>query len=150
MPLEINPVFAVPLGQETLPDAQSINAELKALLLARESEGGRYANPNPSLKQQQGVFESDFNLFSWPEPCVQRLRQFCWSALGKLIQDLNGYSAEDMQRPADLLAHLVPRDPEWRIHHHAYPPDGILVRASTVWPPGRRPRTGLNQGYCGS
>ena len=76
MPLEINPVFAVPLGQDTLPDAQSINAELKALLLARESEGGRYANPNPSLKQQQGVFESDFNLFSWPEPCVQRLRQF--------------------------------------------------------------------------
>lgn len=98
MPLEINPVFAVPLAQDTLPDADTTNAELKALLLAREGEGARYANPNPSLKQQHGVFESDFNLFSWPEPCVQRLRQFCWSALGKTLQDLNGYGAEEMQR----------------------------------------------------
>jgi len=98
MPLEINPVFAVPLGQDMLPDATAINAELKSLLLAREAEGTRYANPNPALKQHAGVFESDFNLFSWPEPCVQSLRQFCWSSLGRLLQDLNGYSAEEMQR----------------------------------------------------
>ena len=98
MPLEISPVFAVPLGQDTLPDADAINAEIKALLLLREAEGERYANPNPSLQQQPGVFESEFNLFSWPEPCIQRLRQFCWTALGKTLQDLNGYSAEDIQR----------------------------------------------------
>lgn len=98
MPLEINPVFAVPLAQDTLPDAQPLNAELKSLLLAREAEGSVYANPNPSLQQQPGVFESDFNLFSWPEPCVQRLRHFCWSALGKTLKDLNAYSAEQMQR----------------------------------------------------
>ncbi len=98
MPLEIASAFAVPLAQETLPDADALNAELKALLLARESEGMRYANPNPSLKQQPGVFESDFNLFSWPEPCIQTLRQHCWSALGRTIQDLNGYSAAEMQR----------------------------------------------------
>lgn len=98
MPFEIKPMFAVPFAQDVLPDASAINAELKALLLARESEGARYANPNPSLKQQQGVFESDFNLFSWPESCVQRLRQFCWATLGRTLQDLNSYSAEEMQR----------------------------------------------------
>jgi uncharacterized protein (TIGR02466 family) len=98
MPLEINPVFAVPLAQDTLPDAEALNAELKALLLSREAEGKRYANPNPSLQQQPGVFESDFNLFAWPEQCVQRLRHFCWTALGKTLQDLNSYGPEEMQR----------------------------------------------------
>lgn len=98
MPYEINPVFAVPLAQDTLPNAGPLNAQLKALILAREAEGDRYANPNPSLKQQPGVFESDFNLFSWPEACVQQLRQFCWATLGRTIQQINGYEAEEMQR----------------------------------------------------
>lgn len=98
MALQINPVFAVPFAQDTLPQAEQANKELRALLLAREAQGGRYANPNPSLKQQPGVFESDFNLFAWPEPCIQQLRQFCWSVLGQTLADLNGYNAEEMQR----------------------------------------------------
>lgn len=98
MSLEINPMFAVPFGQDRHPEAETLNAELKTLLLARENQGARYANPAPSLKQQQGVFESDFNLFAWPEACIQQLRQFCWGALGRMIQESNGYSAEEMQR----------------------------------------------------
>lgn len=98
MPFEINPVFAVPFAQDHMPDADAVNRELRALLLEREAQGARYANPNPSLKQQAGVFESDFNLFSWPEPCVQKLRGFAWATLGRTIQQLNGYSGEQMQR----------------------------------------------------
>ena len=98
MPVEINPVFAVPFAQDFLPDAARLNAELRQLLLAREAQGEAYANPYPSLKQQAGVFESDFNLFSWPEPVIQQLRQFCWATLGRTIAELNGYSAEEMQR----------------------------------------------------
>lgn len=98
MPFEINPVFAVPFAQDFLPNAESLNADLKALLLARESLGAQYANPTPSLRQQQGVFESDFNLFSWPEPCIQQLRQFAWSALGRTVQELNGYSGEEVRQ----------------------------------------------------
>lgn len=98
MPYQLNPLFAVPFAQDTLPDAEAINAQLKTLLLEREGEGARYANPNPSLKQQTGVFESNFNLFAWPEACVQQLRQFCWSTLGRTIAELNGYSPQEMQR----------------------------------------------------
>ena len=98
MAIEINPVFAVPFAQDRYPDATTANREIKALLLAREAQGARYANPNPSLKQQLGVFESDFNLFSWPDPCIQKLRQFCWGALGQALQQLNGYGAEEMRR----------------------------------------------------
>jgi uncharacterized protein (TIGR02466 family) len=97
MPFEINPVFAVPLAQDWLPNPESLNAQLKQLLLAREAEGG-HANPYPSLKQQPGVFESDFNLFAWPDACVQQLRQFCWATLGRTIQQLNGYTQEEMNR----------------------------------------------------
>ena len=81
-----------------LPNAQPLNRELQSLILDRESQGARYANPNPSLKQQAGVFESDFNLFSWQDICVQELRQYCWTALGQAIQQLNGYTAEEMAK----------------------------------------------------
>lgn len=97
MPFQLYPIFAVPFAQDMLSDAATLNSQLKALLLAREAAGRRYANPNPSLQQQPGVFESDFNLFSWPDACVQQLRQFCWSTLGRAIRDTNGYSAEQMQ-----------------------------------------------------
>lgn len=92
------PAFAVPMAEAFHPDAAALNAQLKPLLLEREAMGSRHANPNPSLKQQTGVFESDFFLFSSPDPCIQQLRQFCWTALGQVIQDVNGYDAATMAR----------------------------------------------------
>src|SRR5688572_28272294 len=94
---QISPMFAVPFAQAFHPDAESLNARLKSLLLARETDP-RFANPAPSLQQQPGVFESAFNLFSWPEQCIQALRVFCWTELGQLIQAINGYSPDDMAR----------------------------------------------------
>lgn len=97
MPQLIAPAFSVPVAQDFLLDTK-LNEQLKCLLLSREAQGKRYANPNPSLQQQPGVFESDFELFSWPEACIQQLRTFCWSTLGRTIQELNEYSAQEMQR----------------------------------------------------
>ncbi|MDQ3268799.1 MAG: 2OG-Fe(II) oxygenase family protein [Pseudomonadota bacterium] len=97
MPHQITPAFAVPFAQDFLSDA-TLNEQLRTLLLSREAQGERYANPNPSLQQQPGVFESDLELFSWPEACIQQLRTFCWATLGRTIQELNDYSAQEMQR----------------------------------------------------
>ncbi|GAB6195943.1 putative 2OG-Fe(II) oxygenase [Lysobacter xanthus] len=115
---EIAPMFAVPLGQTRLRDHVALNAELKALLLERERDP-RFANPNPSLKQQSGVFESLFNLFAWPEPCVRTLRDFCWTELGRVIQAMNGYGPAEM---AKLRIHShtwfhVTRSPGFVIAH---------------------------------
>lgn len=104
MAIEINPVFAVPFVQDTYPQPAALNTKLKTLLLARESEGAKYANPKASLKLQPGVFESDFTLFSWPEECIQQLRVFCWTALGETIRNLNGYTAEEM-RALQIFSH---------------------------------------------
>lgn len=87
-----------------MPQPEAINSELKQLLVARAHEGDRYANPNPSLKQQRGVFESDFTLFSWPEPPIQRLKAFCWSVLGETVGTINGYTAEERAR-IEILSH---------------------------------------------
>ncbi len=100
----IYPAFAVPMAQDFVPDAAALNLELKSLLLSREAEGARHANPTPSLTQQREVFESDFELFAWPEPCIQRLKQFCWSALGKTVQELNQYGHESL-RALQIYSH---------------------------------------------
>jgi uncharacterized protein (TIGR02466 family) len=95
---QVASMFAVPVFQAQLPDPSALNADLRALFLLREHDKTTFGNPNPSLKQQDGVFESDFTLFSWPEACVQALRAFCWTELGKAVQELNGYGAEEMRR----------------------------------------------------
>lgn len=119
MDLEVFPAFAVPMAQVFHPDPKQLNDELKRLILQRESMGSTHANPTPSLKQQPGVFESEFVLFSWPEPCVQELRQFCWSALGRAIQQVNGYSSAEISQ-LQIFSHTwfhVTRNGGFTINH---------------------------------
>lgn len=92
----ISPAFAVPFIEAQLPDEAALNAELRSLFLAREAEGGKWRNPHPSMRVNPNLFESDFDLFAWPEACVQRLREFCWGALSRAIAQLNGYGAVEM------------------------------------------------------
>jgi len=95
---QIMPAFAVPFVEVAIPDAAALNAELRTLFLAREAEGAKWRNPHPSMRINPALFESDFNLFAWPEACVQQLREFCWSALSRLIAQLNGYGPAEMNR----------------------------------------------------
>lgn len=104
MSVQIASMFAVPVGQSRMPDAGPLNRELEALLLAREADPERYRNAHPSLKQQEGVFESNFDLFASPEPCIRRLRVFCWSMLGEAIQQTNGYSPDELRR-LEIFSH---------------------------------------------
>jgi len=72
--LSLQPVFAVPLGAARLDSCELLNRELEALFLAREDDEHR--NSRPSHIPQRETFESRFNLFRWPETCVQELRKF--------------------------------------------------------------------------
>lgn len=101
---QITPLFAVPMVEVQHPDCTALNAQLRELFLARAAEGARYANPNSSMKIGAGLFESDFTLFAWPEPPVQALREFCWSALSRAIAQLNGYGPEQMNR-LEIMSH---------------------------------------------
>ena len=79
----MNLVFATPFAATRLASRERLNRELEALFLAREDEPHR--NPTPSHIPQDEVFESRFNLFRWPDPCVQELRTFMLDAVARAV-----------------------------------------------------------------
>jgi uncharacterized protein (TIGR02466 family) len=101
--LRVLPGFAVPFGELELPNAGPLNAELRALFLAREHEGPRYRNPAPSMTLVPQVFESKWDLFYWTDPCVVKLRELCNAALFKMVGELNGYSKQEL---AELILNV--------------------------------------------
>lgn len=117
---QITPAFAVPFVEAQLPQSEALNAELHALFLEREAEG-KVRNPATSMRINPGLFESEFNLFSWPEACVQQLREFCWSALSRAIAQLSGYGAAEMNQ-LQILSHTwfhITRRGGWfGLHNH--------------------------------
>ncbi len=89
MTLTVHAAFAAPMGEFHLPKCDSLNAELAALVLGLESQGAIHRNENPVVQQPQGLYESKFEFFARPEPCVRVLREHCWKALSLFIKDVN-------------------------------------------------------------
>lgn len=119
--MQIIPAFATPLASSELPNAAPLNAALRTLLLAREAEGDRYRNPRSSMHIDDRLFESDFNLFAWPDEPIRRLRDHCWSALGQLVGQLNGYGPQDLQRieiQSHTWFHVTRRGGSFGLHNH--------------------------------
>src|SRR5438552_1857998 len=94
--LKLTPAFAVPILQAHLEDCESLNQALESLFLQRESP--EYRNPTPSHNPQAETFESRFNLFRWPEPCIQELRQFMLEAVGRAVLQTSAVTAEELSR----------------------------------------------------
>ena len=90
----ITPMFAVPFGEARLEPCERLNRELEELFLAREND--EYRNPTPSHIPQEETFESRFNLFRWPEPCVQELRRFVLDAVARTVVETTTLSAQDV------------------------------------------------------
>ena len=94
--VRLSPMFAVPLAEARLRPCERLNRELEALFLAKEDEEHR--NPTPSHIPQREVFESRFNLFHWPEACVQELRQFMLDTVARTVLEATTLRAEDLAR----------------------------------------------------
>jgi hypothetical protein len=94
-PITIAPAFAVPFATLQLPDCAALNNELETLFLERET--AHFRNPTPSHIVQREVFESRFNLFAWPEPCVQRLRAFVLEAVTRTALQASGTRSEQLR-----------------------------------------------------
>ena len=88
--------FAVPFGEVMLTPCEPLNTELEKLFLAREDDTHR--NPTPSHIPQQEVFESRFNLFQWPEPCVRELRQFVLDSVARTVMAATTLQPQDLAR----------------------------------------------------
>ncbi len=93
MSLEITPLFSVPFATITLPGAQPLCAQLAELFIAREADGARYRN-RIERDAQQGVFESRFDLHTWPDAPVQQLFGFLHTALAATVQQLSNFTPQ--------------------------------------------------------
>jgi uncharacterized protein (TIGR02466 family) len=94
--LTLRPLFATPFGETRLPECERLNRELEALFLARENEEHR--NPSPSHVPQAETFESRFNLFRWPESCVQELRGFMLNAVAQMVLESTSLKPADIAK----------------------------------------------------
>jgi len=94
--ITLNPMFAVPFGEARLAACERLNRELETLFLQRESDEHR--NPTPSHIPQKETFESRFNLFLWPEACVQELRSFMLDAVAHMVLQTTTLQPEDIGR----------------------------------------------------
>lgn len=89
---QITPLFAVPLAQFKHPNAQALCSELRTLFLAREDDQWRNEIRRPT--QAKEVFESRFDLFTWSEPSVVAVREFCHRSLNALLAGLGQITPE--------------------------------------------------------
>jgi Putative 2OG-Fe(II) oxygenase len=94
--LTLSAAFAVPFGEARMMPCAQLNRELEALFLLREND--QHRNPTPSHNPQSELFESRFNLFVWPEPCIRELRSFMMDAVARTVTDTTGLRAEDVAR----------------------------------------------------
>jgi len=94
--VEISAAFAVPICHARLASCDRLNRELEQLFLARETQ--EYQNPAPSHNPQPEMFESRVDLFTWPEPCIQELRQFMLEAVFRAAMTASATPHEEFAR----------------------------------------------------
>ena len=114
-------LFSTPFVRTDLPNADALNGELHALFLQREGDGARWRNPDPTMTIGKGLFESKFDLFSWPEPCVQKLHEFCMRKLFATIGELNDYANEELYKlesQTHAWFHVTRRGGRFIAHNH--------------------------------
>ena len=94
--LSVRHAFASPIFSTHLPDCGPLNDRLKGRFLDWEADSARERASVPTAVGKVNVYESDFALFSRPDPDVAALSQFCMSCLSVVVQNINGYTAAEM------------------------------------------------------
>lgn len=119
---QIVPMFAVPMVEVQHPDCHDLNRRLRELILSREAQGQRHANPRPSMMgARESLFESDFTFFAEDQGPAAELRTFCWDALSRAIAQLNGYRPDEVARisiRSHTWFHVTRRDGQFGLHNH--------------------------------
>lgn len=139
-------MFAVPFATASHPSPERLNRQLRELFLAREAQGERYANPTPVVDRNEHLFESSFDLFTWPDACVQELKKFCWGELYRTIGEVNGFDLPTLQRlhiADSTWFHVTRRGGHFGLHNHPMATwSGVYCVSSGGDAPGH-PNSGL-------
>ena len=96
--MEIETFFAVPIARVALAGHEALCPVLERLFLQREAEGEAWRHQKYIDTMHGALFESRFDLFNWPEPPIRQLAGACHEAVAGLVQRLNGYGDDVMER----------------------------------------------------
>lgn len=112
--------FAVPLYFDKLEQCETLNKALIPIFQAK-SKDADLANPNPYTVRNSALYESRFDLFSWQEPAIKALSQFCCAKVMQCIAEINGYDKAYLSRiqlGADSWFHITKNGGYFGIHNH--------------------------------
>ena len=118
--MELSSAFAVPIGHAFLKPCDALNRELERLFLARETQ--EFRNPAPTHHPQAEMFESRFDLFTWPEPCIQALRDFMLESVFRFAMTAADAAPAEFSRLRlnnHTWFHITRRTGHFVSHNHA-------------------------------
>lgn len=144
VPLQLNPAFAVPILQTRLNPCEALNRALETLFLARES--AEFRNPTPSHTPQAETFESRFNLFRWPETCVQELRRFVLDAVAGAVLQTSHLTPEALSQLKfhnHTWFHITRRAGSFVAHNHPLASWSAVYCVRAGEPVAEYPQSGL-------
>jgi len=91
---ELNAFFATPF-YKGLMGLQSNHSGLKDYILS--CEHGEFRHKDSPQTAHNKVFESRFDLLSWPDSNIQAFKQKLYENLMQYLAAVNGFSAQDLQ-----------------------------------------------------
>jgi len=113
--MDVIPAFAVPICHSRLESCDRLNRELEELFLARETQ--EFRNATPSHSPQAEMFESRYDLFTWPDLCIQELRRY-------MLESVFRVAMAASETPNEEFARLHLNNHTW---FHITRPGGFFV-----------------------
>jgi len=96
--INLTELFATPMADAQIPNHVPLCAALSKLFFEKEREGDRYRYHQRRATQFGDLFESKFDLFTWPDEPVAEVARFTHACLSQLIRQITEYGAEDLKR----------------------------------------------------
>jgi uncharacterized protein (TIGR02466 family) len=143
--VELQALFSVPIFRSRLVDAD-FNQALAALLIDYEKQkADAIKNHSPNMRIQSNVFESNFGLFGWKDPLIQRLAQFCTQSLWRAVFQINQLKEQafsELEMKVDAWFHITRHGGYHALHNHPMASWSGVYCAS----PGDSPPSGSDSG----
>lgn len=120
--MKITNLYAVPIVEFWMEDSDAFCDELRQLFVAKATQGGRYRYDIRRDTQKGDLFESSFDLYSWPDPPVRKLAAFVDEHLHEAIYALSDYTPEEFEElkfEYHAWFHVTRKGGFQGIHNHA-------------------------------
>jgi len=84
--MKVTPNWSTPMGQCTYPAYRELNPRLAHLLKQKKAQGNKHKNKKAWPNKGGQQWESEFDLFTHPEPEIRELAVFCDQAVRFMVR----------------------------------------------------------------